>query len=78
MNAAANALERTMEDPKIAIHGEITNPSIQTEGADPSGEEMIVRPLLLLLLLSPCWLRIAPRTTTDPVPSRSRSSGTAR
>ena len=77
MNAAANALERTMEDPKIAIHGEITNPSIQTEGADPSGEEMIVRPLLLLLLSS-CWLLIAPRTTTDPVPSRSRSSGTAR
>ncbi|GAA5833942.1 hypothetical protein JCM9279_004167 [Rhodotorula babjevae] len=41
MNAAANALERTMEDPKISIHGEISNPSIQTEGADPSGEEMI-------------------------------------
>ncbi|GAA5917216.1 hypothetical protein JCM8208_002639 [Rhodotorula glutinis] len=41
MNAAANAIERTMEDPKTSIHNEISNPSIQTEGADPSGEEMI-------------------------------------
>lgn len=43
MNAAANALERTMEDPKTSITAEINNPSQKTEGADPSGEKMLVR-----------------------------------
>ncbi|BGP36635.1 hypothetical protein JCM10449v2_000536 [Rhodotorula kratochvilovae] len=40
MNAAAKALERTMDDPPVEVTAEINNPSQRTDGADPSGEKM--------------------------------------
>ena len=43
MNAAAKALERTMDDPPVEVTAEINNPSQRTDGADPSGEKMQVR-----------------------------------
>lgn len=43
MNAAANAIEKQMQDPPHEVTAEIANPSLSKEGADPSGEKMKVR-----------------------------------
>ncbi|GAA5995131.1 uncharacterized protein JCM10292_004554 [Rhodotorula paludigena] len=40
MNAAANAIEKQMQDPPHEVTAEIVNPSLSKEGAEPSGEKM--------------------------------------